>query len=133
MKSPTKLLALISLAAALSGCAASLPFFPTATPTVTASPIPTKTLTPMPTPTETQTPEPTVTPEQLGGPEVAYLYDGRNIPMPEGVKALLTPSSPDTWNQTGWVFTDGTPYPWGKPIVTLQENNNLLVIVPSFL
>jgi hypothetical protein len=53
---------LLCLAAVLSGCQTSLPFFPTATPTITASPTLTKTATPAPTPTETPTLRPTETP-----------------------------------------------------------------------
>jgi|GEM_PF-5859980 len=123
----------LCLAAVLSGCQTSLPIFPTATPTVTATESPSATATPMPTITETPTPGPTATPEQLGGSEMAYMYDtGGYIPIPEGVKSLLTPSSPDTWKQTGWYFTDGTPYPWGKPIVVRSDDQPLLV-VPSFV
>jgi hypothetical protein len=104
------LASLVSLS--LAGCTLSLLATPTPSPTPLAA---TPTLFSAPTetilPTKTPTPEPTQTPEPLGGSDVAYLYDGMYIPMPEGVKSLLTPSSPDTWNQTGWFFTDGTPYP----------------------
>ena len=113
----------LCLAAVLSGCQTSLPFFPTVsptvttTPTVTASPILTRTATPGPTIAETPTPEPTKTPEQLGGSEVAYLWDNNNVltSLPEGVTNILSnPSSPDVWQQpTGLFYSDGTPLPWG--------------------
>ncbi len=96
----------------------------------TASTTEDATATPAPTLTETPTTEPTATPE-LGGSEVAYLYDGRRIPMPEGVKSLLTPSDPEMWKQTGWYFTDGTPYPWGKPIEV--GSGDQLLVVPFFV
>ncbi len=120
--------ALCGLVLLLAACSPALSA-PTASPTPLI-PTNTATQTPTPTHTPTPTPSPTATLVPLGGSEVAYLYDGQRVPMPEGVKSLLVPSSPDTWKQTGWYFTDGMPYPWGKSI---EVGSGDAVIVVPFL
>ena len=126
----------------LAGCMFSLFAAPIPLPTFPSLPSPTPLAaipTPFSTPTETAQPtdtptvEPTKTPEQLGGSEVAVFADLMHATMPDAVKALLTASSPETWNQTGWVFADGTPYPWGKPIFVEGTGRTTILNIPALV
>lgn len=126
-------LIILTLFASLAACSPAIPISPSPIPSPSATPTsaPTSTSTPYSTPTET----PTSTPEPLGGTKVAYIYDGdgARIPIPEGVKALLTPSSSDTWKQTGILYVDETPYPWGEFSVVYLVNHQKIFVVPSLV
>jgi hypothetical protein len=109
---------------------------PGATATATEPAVILPTEQPTEVPTEVPTPTPTKEAEPvLGGPEVRYNFysSDKQQTMPEALKKYLVPSPPETWKESGLTYADGTPVPWGKPVIMLGQNGNLYLFVPSLV
>jgi hypothetical protein len=97
----------LCLAAVLSGCQTSLLLFPTATPTVPASPTLTRTATPAPTPTETPTETPTPT-EVYQPRQVELVFAAKDVTVPDSCKVVPQATADNTLTLNGQPLPDGT-------------------------